>query len=128
MFNTLLVDDNASYRNALTDILFSYFPRIGVDEAVDGEEALSKVEYRRPNLIIMDIQLPGESGLEVTRKIKRIYSDIVIVILSSYGLSEIRQQAIRNGADCFLSKGDDSCLEDILARVEEAMVRNPGRC
>ena len=125
MFNTLLVDDNASYRHALTDVLFSYFPLIAVDEAGDGEEALSKVEYLRPDLIIMDIQLPGESGLEVTRKIKRVYSNIVIVILSSYALSECRQQAFRNGADCFLSKGDDSCMEDILARVEEAMVRKP---
>lgn len=126
MFNALLVDDNASYRHALTDVLFSYFPLIGVDEAGDGEEALSKVEYQRPDLIIMDIELSGENGLEVTRKIKRIYSDIVIVILSSYGLTEYRRQAIRNGADSFVSKGDDSCMEDILARVEEAMVRKPG--
>jgi len=64
MFNALLVDDNASYRYALTDVLFSYFPLIGVDEAGDGEEALSKVEYQRPDLIIMDIELSGETAWE----------------------------------------------------------------
>jgi CheY-like chemotaxis protein len=125
MFYTLLVEDNVSFRHALSDILLSYFPMIGVEEAGDGTEALSKVEYLRPDLILMDIQLPGENGLEVTRKIKQVYDDIVIVILTSYGLPEYRQQAFRNGADCFLSKGDDSCMEDILARVAGAMARRP---
>ena len=123
MFYALLVEDNVSFRHALSDILLSYFPLIGVEEAGDGAEALSKVEFQRPDLIFMDIQLPGENGLEVTKKIKRVYEDIVIVILTSYGLPEYRQQAFRNGADCFLSKGDDSCMEEILARVEGAMAR-----
>ena len=123
MFNTLLVEDNVSFRQALSDTLISYFPSIDVDEAGDGEEALSKVEYQRPDLIFMDVQLPGENGLEVTKKIKRVYSDIVIVILTSYGLPEYRQQALRNGADCFLLKEDDSCIDDILARVEREIAR-----
>jgi CheY-like chemotaxis protein len=125
MFYALLVEDNVNFRHALSDILLSYFPSIGVDEAGDGVEALSKVECLRPNIIFMDIQLPGENGLDLTKDIKLVYDDIVIVILSSYGLPEYRQQAFRNGADCFLSKGDDSCMEDILARVEGAMARKP---
>jgi CheY-like chemotaxis protein len=125
MFSALLVEDNVSFREALSDVLFSYFPKIVVEEAGDGGEALSKVEYRRPDMIFMDIQLPGENGLEVTRKIKLVYVEIVIVILTSYGLPEYRQQAFRNGADCFISKADDSCMEDILARVEGAMARKP---
>ena len=125
MFNTLLVEDNVSFRHSLSDILFSYFPSIGVEEAGDGEEALGKVEYQRPDLIFMDIQLPGKNGLEVTKEIRLVYDDIVIVILTSYGLPEYRQQAFLNGADCFLSKGDDTCMEDILARVEGTMSRRP---
>ena len=123
MCNTLLVEDNVGFRQALSDVLLSYFPSISVDEASDGEEALSKVEYRRPNLIFMDIQLPGENGLGITRKIKQVYDDIVIIILTTNDLPEYRQQAFRNGADYFLSKGDDSCMENILARVEGAMVK-----
>ena len=125
MFNILLVEDNVSFRQTLSDILLTYFPMISVDEAGDGDEALSKVEYWRPDLIFMDIQLPVKNGLDVTKKIKRVYDDIVIVILSSNGQPEYRQQAFLNGADCFLSKGDDSCMEDILARVEEAVARKP---
>ena len=125
MFNTLLVEDNVSYRQSLSDMLLLHFPLIGVDEASDGEEALCKVEYQRPDLIFMDIQLPGENGLEVTKEIKRVYDDIVIVILTSCGLQEYRQKAFRNGADYFLSKGDDYCMEDILFRVDAALARGP---
>jgi CheY-like chemotaxis protein len=123
MFQALLVEDNTAFRNSLSDILLSYFPLIGVDEATDGGEALTKVEYLRPDIVFMDIQLPGENGLEVTKKIKLVYDYIVIVILTSYNLPEYRQQAFRNGADCFISKGDDSCIEDILARIEGTMAR-----
>jgi CheY-like chemotaxis protein len=125
MFSTLLVECNVSFRQALSDVLHSYFPLITVDEAGDGSEALSKVEYWRPNLIFMDIQLPEENGLDVTKKIKRVYNDIVIVILSTNDLPEYRQQAFLSGADYFLSKEDDSCMEDILARVEGAMAGEP---
>jgi DNA-binding NarL/FixJ family response regulator len=121
MFNTLLVEGNASFRQALSDVLFSYFPLINVEEAGDGEDALSKVEYRRPDIILMDIQLPGENGLQVTKEIKRVYKEIVIVILSTHALPEYRQQAFRHGADCFLSMEEDTYMDDILALVEAEM-------
>jgi CheY-like chemotaxis protein len=123
MFNTLLVEDNVTYRQALADVLLWHFPLIDVDEANDGWEALRKVEYRRPNLIFMDIHLPGENGLDVTKEIKRIYEDIVIVILSTNNQPEYRQQAFRHGADDFISKGDDTCLEKILVQVDVALAR-----
>ena len=123
MFNTLLVEDNVSYRKILSDALLLHFPLISVDEVGDGSEALSKVEYQRPNLIFMDIQLPGVNGLDVTKEIKRIYNEIVVVILTSNCLPEHRQQAFRSGADYFLSKKDDFCMENILARVDVALSR-----
>ncbi|MDX1410369.1 MAG: response regulator transcription factor, partial [Saprospiraceae bacterium] len=113
MFYTLLVEDNREFRQALSDILLTHFPSIGVEQAADGEDALCKVEYLRPDLIFMDIKLPGENGLEVTKKIKEVYTYIVIVILTSYDIPEYRQQAFKNGADCFISKTQTSCMEDI---------------
>ena len=123
MFNTLLVEDDVSYRKILSDILFLHFPLIGVDEAGDGREALSMVEYRRPDLIFMDIQLPVVNGLDVTKEIKRVYNEIVIVILTSSNLPEYRKQAFHYGADYFLSKEDDFCMENILTRVDVALTR-----
>ena len=123
MFNTLLVEDDISYRQTLSDVLHLHFPLISVDEAGDGMEALSKVEYQRPDLIFMDTQLPGENGLDITKEIKRVYNKIVIVILTSNNLPENRLQAFQNGADYFLSKANDFCMENILARVDVALSR-----
>ena len=123
MFNTLLVEDNVSYRQTLSDALYLHFPLIAVDEAGDGREALRMVEYRRPDLIFMDIQLPGKNGLDVTKEIKRVYNEIVIVILTSNGAPELRQLACRNGADYFLSKDDEFCMENILTRVDVVLAR-----
>ena len=65
----------------------------------------------------MDINLPGISGLELTKKIKKTYPDIIIIILTSFELPEYRQAAERNGADYFFSKGSSNTKE-ILALVE----------
>lgn len=121
MFNTLLVDDNVDYRQTLSDVLLWHFPLIAVDEARTGSEALSRVEYHRPDLVFMDICLPEENGLEICKEIKRVYSGIVIVILTGKDAPEYRLQAFRNGVDDFLSKQDDQCMERILARVDMAL-------
>lgn len=118
MFYTMLVDANVSFRQALSDVLLVYFPSMGVEEAGDVTEALSKVECLRPNIIFMDIQLPGGDGLEISKEIKQMYNDIVVVILTTNNQPEHRQQAIENGANHYISKGDDSCMEEILTLIE----------
>ena len=121
MFYTMLVDANVSFRQALSDVLLVYFPSISVEETGNVTEALSKVECLRPNIIFLDIQLPGGNGLELSKEIKQMYNDIVIVILTTNNLPEHRQQAFENGANHYISKRDDSCMEDILVRIEETM-------
>ena len=123
MFNTLIVEDNAIFRQALSDLLIEHFPTIRVEEACDGEKALSCVENACPDIIFMDIEMPGDNGLELTKKIREMYKGTVIVILSGFDYPEYRQQAYRNGADCFISKGGLYCMADILARVEGTMTR-----
>ena len=126
MFYTMLVDANVSFRQALSDVLLVYFPSMGVEEAGDVTEALSKVECLRPNIIFMDIQLPGGNGLEISKEIKEMYSDMVIVILTTDNLPEHRQQAFENGANHYITKGDDSCMEEILTLIEGVLAsRSP---
>lgn len=126
MFYTMLVDANVSFRQALSDVLLVYFPSMGVEEAGDVTEALSKVECLRPNIIFMDIQLPGGNGLEISKEIKQMYSDMVIVILTTDNLPEHRQQAFENGANHYITKGDDSCMEEILTLIEGVLAsRSP---
>ena len=101
----MLVEDSASFRQVVKNSLQDQFPSMDVIEAGDGVEAFQKIDSHPPNLIFMDIQLPGENGLELTRKIKADYPDIIIIILTSHDLPEYREAATRNKADYFLSKG-----------------------
>jgi DNA-binding NarL/FixJ family response regulator len=119
-FKTLIVEDNASFRNTLLDILSAQFPSITIEEAADGREALEKVDSFHPHLIFMDIRLPGENGLVLTQKIKTKYPEVVIIILTSYDLPEYREAAYRYGANYFIVKGS-STNQEILALVESIL-------
>ena len=100
----MLVEDSPTYRKLLKDNLKDQFPSMDIIEAADGVEAFQKIDSHPPNLIFMDIRLPGEDGLDLTRKMKADYSDIIIIILTSHDLPEYREAATRNGADYFFSK------------------------
>ena len=101
----LIVEDNATFRQSLREILHSEFPSLDIIEASDGEEALQKVADLTLDLIFMDIKLPGENGLSVTKKIKARHPEIPIVILTSYDLPEYREATKESKADHFISKG-----------------------
>jgi DNA-binding NarL/FixJ family response regulator len=86
-------------------------------EAGDGEEAMHKINSDLPDLIFMDIKLPGENGLELTAKIKAKYPDVIVIILTSYDTPEYREAAVQAKANYFLAKGSSS-KEGILKLVE----------
>jgi DNA-binding NarL/FixJ family response regulator len=117
MFQILIVEDNAPFRQSLREMLCEQFSAMGIEEAVDGEDALDKIETLPPHLVFMDIKLPGQNGLEVTREIKARYPGIRVIILTSYDLPEYREAAQNYGADYFLSKGSSS-REEIIAVVD----------
>jgi len=116
-FKVMLVEDDDGFRRSLAGLLTSRFPSIVLDEAADGAEAMEKVKNFLPQLIFMDIKLPGENGLDVTRRIKALYPDINVVILTSYDFPEYRAAARACGASDFLSKGS-STAEEIRDLVE----------
>ena len=105
MFTTMLVEDSSSFRQVVKDNLQDQFPLMDIIEAADGVEALQKIDGHPPNLIFMDISLPGKNGLELTTKIKADYPDVIIIILTSHDSPEYREAAIRRKADYFFSKG-----------------------
>lgn len=90
---------------------------MNIDEAATGEEAQQKIEQLPPNLILMDVKLPDESGFKLTRKIKTDYPEIPIIILTSYNIPEYRDAAHESGADYFLVK-NLSTRKEIIEAVE----------
>ncbi len=101
----LLVEDRVSFREFLKEDLHKQFPKMLIEEAADGTETLQKVTSFVPDLIFMDIHLPDENGLELTRRIKSRYPHIKVVILTVYDLPEYREAARRYGVEDFVIKG-----------------------
>ncbi len=112
----LVVEDSTLFRQLFKQTLHDRFPSVEVYEAIDGEEALLQVETLRPDLIFMDIRLPGENGLQITQKIRARFPNIIVIILTGYDLPEYREAASRY-ADYFFSKGS-STTQNIFTLVE----------
>ncbi len=110
----LIVEDNNLFRQTLKECLHVSFPEIAIDEAVNGVEALKRVNAFAPDLILMDVRLPGESGLALTRKIKAIYPDIIIFVLTNYDSLECREAASRYGADRYIPKDSFKRVEELI--------------
>ena len=94
MLRVLIVEDNLIFREAFKNRLNDRFPSMVVKEASNGDEALQEVGETRPDLILMDVRLPGTNGLQLTKKIKKDLSGIHIAILTDYDLPEYRQAAV----------------------------------
>jgi DNA-binding NarL/FixJ family response regulator len=117
VFKLLIVEDNACFREMFRKILQSGFPSFQISEAENAEAALGLIRQQKPNLILMDIRLPGQNGISLAGQIKRQHPSIVIIMLTHADTSEYREAALENGADYFLSK-EKNTAEDILALVE----------
>jgi DNA-binding NarL/FixJ family response regulator len=107
----LIVEDNPFFLQFLKEALCSRFPSMDILEAANGEEAMQTIKTLKPEAIFTDLRLPGENGLDLTKRIKAEYPNIIVVIITNYDLPEYREAAHRCKADHFLSK--DSFLKMI---------------
>lgn len=113
----LLVEDQEDGRRIVRDLLAA--SDYGLIEATTGEEGLALAERERPNLILMDIQLPGMDGYEVTRRIKAnpALNHIPIIAVTSYALSGDDQKAYAAGCDGYVTKPFSPRV--LLAKIRE---------
>jgi DNA-binding NarL/FixJ family response regulator len=119
MARALIVEDNDLFRNHLRGFLEARFPALEVAEVSRGDEALGEVNAFMPDLIFMDIKLPGESGLSVTEKVKRYYPEMHVIVLTVNDDIVYREAAYSSGADFFLVKGKTSLqdMETLIASL-----------
>ncbi len=110
MFETLIVEDDPLFRQIVKEILASKFPFMCVRQAAHGREALQKFDSHHPDIIFMDIKLPGMNGLELTKRIKGSNPEVLVIILTNHDTSQYRKAALECGADYFISKA--STIED----------------
>jgi len=118
-YRILLADDHALLREGLRGIIDSQPDMEVVGEASDGLEAIVKANELRPDLILMDIQMPGCDGLEATLKIKQALPDTVIVMLTVRDDEEKLFAALKYGAQGYLVK--DIRARDLLEKARGAL-------
>ena len=117
MLRTMTIEDNIPFREMFKNNLLSKFPSMEVIEAANGEEAFKGLASYPIDLAFIDIKLPGENGLDLSRKIKAKYKDVTITMLTSYDLPEYREAVARCGADGFIVK-DLMKWDQILTMVK----------
>lgn len=105
MIRILIADDEEIERVALEKILTTHLPQIEVvAKAMHGRDAIEKAEQTKPDLLLMDIQMPGINGLEAIEIIREKFPEMKVVIVSSYDTFTYAQQAIRLGVKDYLLK------------------------
>jgi DNA-binding NarL/FixJ family response regulator len=124
MVQILIVEDNAVFRHSLKQVLSVRFPFMAIAEAADSTEALAKVDTLCPDLVFMDIRLPGVNGLELARRIKSLNNQITVIVLTTFDCPEYREAAHRSGASHFFAKGSATSSE-ILQLVEQITSEKP---
>ncbi len=119
-YRLLLVDDHEVVRLGLKALLEHHPQFEVVGEAGTAKEAVDQVSRLRPDIVLMDIRLPGASGIEACEEITKTYPDTRIVMLTSYAEDEMLFSAIRAGASGYVLKQIGS---DDLIRALEAVSR-----
>jgi DNA-binding NarL/FixJ family response regulator len=102
--NVLIVEDHDNFRFILRDWLRMSLPDLHLMEAKSGEEAFSLVSTTLPDIVLMDIGLPKMSGIEATRRIKGIFPQVQVVMLTSHEGPEYEADAAAVGASAFVTK------------------------
>jgi CheY-like chemotaxis protein len=115
----LVVDDNPINLKLVSDLLA--FEGYRVLKAADGEEAASRVKGDPPELILLDVDLPGIDGLTLTKKLKSDppTADIIIIALTAFAMKADRQRAVAAGCDAYITKPINT--RELPAQVAELL-------
>jgi DNA-binding NarL/FixJ family response regulator len=107
-FTLMVVDDHAAIRETVMTLVAAQYPRCRLLAAASAEEALELCSAERPDLIVLDIMLPGMDGFEATRRFKELCPETVIVMHSSSDQAVYQVASLAAGASAFVGKGRNS--------------------
>jgi two-component system response regulator DegU len=115
--SVLVVDDHPVFRQGLRDVLAAESDLDVIGEAADGEEALRCARKLSPDVVVMDVNIPGLNGIQVTRKLHAERSSANVVILTAYDDEEQVFHAIRAGASAYYPK--DVLPDKLVAAIRQ---------
>ncbi|WP_328186219.1 UvrY/SirA/GacA family response regulator transcription factor [Marinobacter sp. OP 3.4] len=118
MISVLVVDDHELVRSGITRMLADN-PDIQVlGEASSGEEAVEAVRKNRPDIVLMDIRMPGIGGLEATRKILRLDDSIRVIVVTACADDPYPTRVMQAGATAYITKGAD--IDEMVRAIRKA--------
>jgi DNA-binding NarL/FixJ family response regulator len=109
----LVADDHEVVRKGLMKLIAEILKPVRIDEATNGQEAIGKVSKGEYDMVVLDIKMPGKSGLDVLKEIKQQQPKLPVLILSMYPEEQFAVRAMRAGASGYLTKecaGDELVL------------------
>jgi DNA-binding NarL/FixJ family response regulator len=112
----VVVDDHEVARRGIRSVLSGNPDVEVVCETADGEEAVDKARELRPDIVLMDISLPGISGIEAARNIRRVSPESRIIFVSQHDSVRVAKDALSVGAMCYVVKSDAG--RDLLPAIE----------
>jgi len=118
----LIVDDDMRFRRFVKELFSSEKDLQIVGEVEDGQEAIVKAKELKPDLVLMDISMPGMNGLDATRLLKGIIPELVVIILTIHDLEEYNVAATASGAYDYILK--KSLMEDLIPAIRRAFLEN----
>ena len=125
-FTVLVVDDSIVVRRRLVGLLAEVAPGTQVAEAADPEEGIEAFHRLRPDVVVLDLNLPGGSGLDVLREIRKVIPPRMVIVFTNHPEEPYRRRCLEGGADLFYDKARDlQRLMDVLK--ERAQARSSAR-
>lgn len=123
----LVAEDSDVYGTALTRFIASQPDMEVVGRASDGEGAIRMADSSRPDVVLMDVCMPGIGGVEATRLIVQTTKEVRVIALTADDTAEVEHRCITAGASAFLSKWEaDQRLPDVIRRVTSEVRAQPG--
>ena len=119
MVKAVIIEGRTPFRQTLENIFYSRFPSVDTRTVEDGKQAIETFESFLPDLILVNVELPNENGLELSRRIKSLYPHVILILLASHDSPEYRKAACASGADYFITK--ESALDDYIVLMKEAL-------
>jgi DNA-binding NarL/FixJ family response regulator len=119
MKRILIADDHEIVRRGLRQILTDEFPGLQVGDAANARDAVEAVRKRAWDAVLLDINMPGRSGLEVLEELKRLRSTMPVVVLTAFPEEDYAVRAFKLGASGYVSK--ESASDELLAALRKAL-------
>jgi len=125
MYRVLIVDDHAAVREGVRRVLSEQLHPDAQGEASSADEAIEMVRREQWDVIVLDVHMPGKSGIEVLKAVKQTNPDLPVVMLSVYPPDQMASRLLAAGAAAYVSKS--SAADELVNTIRQVVARKESR-